>query len=178
MAYELDFLVSYDRKSVAAELGRVAEKLGKRTLTWLDIDRHELPTDHPQSGRQRRQVHDFGGSEYQHRPRRPQSRRGSPSRRDPRHGHRYSHRKAGRDLRGLRTGRFIAQPKVRRDGPGSDHHLATGRHDGWACLGGEPAQSREYLSLHGLLERGPAPRAQVGTGNPVGRNGTVLNHRR
>ena len=40
MAYEVDFLMSYDRESLVAELQRVAKKLGKVTLTWNDIDNH------------------------------------------------------------------------------------------------------------------------------------------
>ncbi len=44
MAYELDFMVSYNREHVAAELARVAEKLGKRTLTWADINENARVT--------------------------------------------------------------------------------------------------------------------------------------
>jgi hypothetical protein len=40
MAYEIDFLEAYDLDSIAAELRRVAKKLGKRTLTRVDVDRH------------------------------------------------------------------------------------------------------------------------------------------
>ena len=38
MAIEIDFMKAYDRKSIIAELQRVAKKLGKKTLTWRDID--------------------------------------------------------------------------------------------------------------------------------------------
>ena len=40
MVFELDFLVSYDKDSIAAELRRVAKKLRKRTLTHKDINGH------------------------------------------------------------------------------------------------------------------------------------------
>jgi hypothetical protein len=40
MAFEMDFLVSYDKDSIIAELRRIAKKLGKRTLTRVDINGH------------------------------------------------------------------------------------------------------------------------------------------
>jgi len=40
MAREVDFMESYDRESLIGELRRVATKLGKRTLTWIDVDAH------------------------------------------------------------------------------------------------------------------------------------------
>jgi hypothetical protein len=40
MAHELDFLESYDRNSIAAELRRIAAHLGKTSLNAADIDRH------------------------------------------------------------------------------------------------------------------------------------------
>jgi len=40
MPFEIDFLDSYDRESVIAELQRIAKLLGKKTLTRRDIDSH------------------------------------------------------------------------------------------------------------------------------------------
>jgi HNH endonuclease len=40
MPYELDFLQSYDRDTVAAELRRIAEVLGKASLTSTDIHKY------------------------------------------------------------------------------------------------------------------------------------------
>jgi hypothetical protein len=40
MAIEIDFMKSYDLESIAAEMRRIARKLGKQTLTWDDIDNH------------------------------------------------------------------------------------------------------------------------------------------
>jgi hypothetical protein len=37
MAIEIDFMQSYDLKSIAAEMQRIAKKLRKQTLTWADI---------------------------------------------------------------------------------------------------------------------------------------------
>lgn len=42
MPYELDFLVSYDRDSIAAELQRIAGLLGQTSLTSKDIYKHGL----------------------------------------------------------------------------------------------------------------------------------------
>lgn len=38
--FDIDFLESYDRDSIAAELRRVAELLGKKNVSRRDIDRH------------------------------------------------------------------------------------------------------------------------------------------
>jgi Homing endonuclease associated repeat len=38
MAIEIDFMKSYDRKSIIAEMRRNAKKLGKQTLTCEDIN--------------------------------------------------------------------------------------------------------------------------------------------
>jgi hypothetical protein len=40
VAFEIDFLESYDRDSIVAELRRVAELLGKKNVSRRDIDRH------------------------------------------------------------------------------------------------------------------------------------------
>jgi len=40
VAIEIDFMESFDQKSMVAELRRIAKKLGKRTLTYADIDTH------------------------------------------------------------------------------------------------------------------------------------------
>lgn len=40
MAFQMDFLLSYDKDSIIAELQRVAKKLRKKTLTHDEINRH------------------------------------------------------------------------------------------------------------------------------------------
>ncbi len=40
MAFEIDFLVTYDKESIAAELRRISKATGKRTLTKEDINEH------------------------------------------------------------------------------------------------------------------------------------------
>ncbi len=40
MPYEIDFLESYDRDSIAAELRRIADQLCKKTVTIEDIDQY------------------------------------------------------------------------------------------------------------------------------------------
>ena len=40
MRFEIDFLESHDSESIVAELHRIAELLGKRTVTAKEIDRH------------------------------------------------------------------------------------------------------------------------------------------
>jgi len=40
MAFEMDFMLSYDKDSIIAELQRVARKLRKKTLTHDEINRH------------------------------------------------------------------------------------------------------------------------------------------
>ena len=123
---------------------------------------------HPQSRRQRHQVHGQGRGRRRRVGRRTRQRRCAPAFHGARHRHRHPAGQAVGDLRRLRAGRRVHHATLRRHRPGPHHLRAARRDDGRPHVARQRARQRQPVSFRrAIRDRAATPpsRLSAATGN-------------